>query len=215
MRDLLSWNLSLGRWAGVQVRLHVFFLLFVVLAIHFSMEDKDLLGQMLVSIGVLFLSVLAHEFGHCYAAWKVGGTADQVLIWPLGGLAQVNVSHEPFNELATSLAGPLVNFAVCLLTLPLLLLLGAEGGLLRLINPFSPPPAVQDSAWWANAVGLVFWINWMLLVVNVLPAYPLDGGRVLRSLLWFRHGYRTSVVVVARVAMVTAVGLCVLPWLIR
>src|SRR5690349_9635779 len=103
MRDLLSWNFSLGRWGRVHVRLHVFFLLFAAVAVYLSGEH---LAETLTVLGLLFVCVLAHEFAHCFMAWHVGGSAEQILIWPLGGLAQINVSHEPQHELATAAAGP-------------------------------------------------------------------------------------------------------------
>src|SRR3954465_11284211 len=135
MRDLLSWNLSLGRWWGVQVRLHALFLLFIVVALHLS-SGQNLIWFGTASIGLLFVSVLLHEFGHCFAAWKVGGTADQVILWPLGGLAHPPATREPQDELVTSLAGPLVNLSVCGICVPALLWLKTP--VLPLLNLLTP-----------------------------------------------------------------------------
>jgi Zn-dependent protease len=142
----------------------------------------------------------------------VGGTADQIVVWPLGGLAHVNVSHEPQNELVTALAGPLVNLAVCVLISPLLVVAG--GDLVQLVNPFVPPAAVGAFTW-QDGLRWLFWMNWLLVLVNLLPAFPLDGGRVLRALLWAKFGYRSSVVLVSRVAKFTAIGLCLLAWVVH
>ncbi|HUY35103.1 MAG TPA: site-2 protease family protein [Pirellulales bacterium] len=210
MRDLLSWNLSLGRWAGVQVRLHVFFVLFAVVAVHLSARDH--LTETLAVLGVLFFCVLAHEFAHCGMAWYVGGTADQILIWPLGGLAQVNVSHEPQHELATALAGPSLNFLLCALTAPLVWASGEDGvkplhALLRFV-----PPAAVSGFGWVDVLRWTFWINWLLLSVNLLPAFPLDGGRALRCLLWPMWGFKKSALVVSLLAKFMAVGLGMAAW---
>ena len=78
MRDLLSWNLSLGRWGGVQIRVHVFFLLFVLVALHFASigANEKLFWETAAVLAIFLTSVLAHEIGHCLAAWRLGGSAD-------------------------------------------------------------------------------------------------------------------------------------------
>jgi stage IV sporulation protein FB len=214
MRDLLSWNLPLGRWAGVQVRLHVFFILFAVFALHYCTVNpqEGLLWYGVAVIVLLYASVLAHEFGHCVAAVKVGGQPEQILLWPFGGLVQINVSRDPGSERIIAVTGPLVNSAVCVILAPILLVVHAD--LTGLFNPIMPPPAV-GSFNWIEGLRLAFWLNWVLVVVNLLPAYPLDGGRILRSLLWPRFGYRTSVLYVARAAKVAAIGIWILAYVVH
>jgi Zn-dependent protease len=215
MRDFSNWSLNLGEWCGVQVRLHAFFLLFAVFTLYLSTRDQAAAGMgyagPLILI-ILFLSVLAHEVGHSFAAFKVGGSTEQIVLGPLGGFTQPTVPHEPQHELLTALAGPLVNLAIWLLTAPLLGLAGVE--LTGLLNPLEPK-AVVEGAPWLVALKLTFWLNWLLVLVNLLPAFPLDGGRILRSILWPAFGPRTAVLVVARGAMITAVGMCVIAWVLR
>ncbi|HEX4132013.1 MAG TPA: site-2 protease family protein [Pirellulales bacterium] len=212
MRDLLSWNVSLGRWAGVQVRLHFFYLLFVAFALHHSWRE-GLLGYGCAALAILTVSALLHEFGHCVAAWRVGGNAEQVLLWPLGGLSHINPSQDPQNELLTALAGPVVNFAICAALAPVLVVLGDGAVMPGMLNPLEPPvPIEADSLGALPLVRCAFWINWMLALMNVLPAFPLDGGRALRAVLWPRFGYRTAVLLVARTAYLTAIVLGLLAW---
>jgi stage IV sporulation protein FB len=214
MRDLLGWNLSLGRWAGIHVRVHVFFILLVIVALYLG-DTNDPKGELLidaaVSLAILFVSVLAHELGHCFAARRMGGRADQIMLWPLGGLVSINLSHQPQEELFTAAAGPLVNALICVVTMPALMFAGAD--VRSLINPFEAPQASEGMTL-VYCLQLTVWINWLLMLVNLLPAYPLDGGRVLRSVVWQKKGYRTAVIVVARVAKVTALLTGVAAWLV-
>ncbi len=213
MRDLLGWNIYLGRWAGVHVRLHVFFVLLVVFAVNFAWLDGrgDLLEYVAASLLILFLSVLAHELGHCYAARRLGGRVDQIVIWPLGGLSQQHVSHQPQDELVVASAGPLMNLAICLGSALPLALTESWQYVVGLLNPLKAPLWTQGLSW-HDVLAQTFWFNWLLLLVNLLPAAPLDGGRLLRALLWHRIGYRSAVQQVARVAKVTAVAICVAAW---
>ena len=213
MRDLLGWNLSLGRWAGIRVRLHVFFVLLVVFVINFAWLDGrgDFLQYVAASLLILFVSVLAHELGHCYAARRLGGRVDQIVLWPLGGLAQQHVGHHPREELIAASAGPLVNLAICLLSALPLALVEPWPAIAGLLNPLQAP-LWSEGLSWRGALSQTFWFNWLLLLVNLLPAVPLDGGRILRALLWQKIGYRSAVQQVARVAQVMAVAIWIAAW---
>ena len=211
MRDLLGWNISLGHWGGVHVRVHVFFLLFALLVMHQAVVGSEgprdsLVAYSAAGLLILFLSVLAHEFGHCVAAWQVGGMADQVMLWPFGGLTHVNITQDPAQERVTAIAGPLVNLGICLLAAPILLFAGAHQ-IGERANLFAPPLLETLTA--IGAVRLVFWTNLLLVFVNLLPALPLDGARFLYAVLWPRTGFRQAFVLVARAAKVTAAFLCV------
>lgn len=205
MRDLLSWNISLGRWAGVQIRLHVFFVLFALVAVLFGPAgtNQKLLWETAAVLAIFLVSVLAHEIGHCVAARRCGGVVEQVVLWPLGGLTQVNASQDPQSEWFTAITGPLVNLAGCLLLLPVLLM--DERSLPTLLNPLFPPVNAEGLTW-LNACEWFFWTNWLLFLVNFVPALPFDLGRVVRAWLWTHHDFRTGVVLAARVAQVTALG---------
>jgi stage IV sporulation protein FB len=209
MRDLLSWNLSLGRWGGVQVRLHVFFLLFAAVALHLSSGENNerLLWETSAVLAILFVSVLAHELAHCLVATRAGSSSDQIVLWPLGGLTQFQIAHDPQSEFVAALAGPVVNLVICT---PAALLLLAQMELAKvaeLLNPLWPPVADQLS--WLNACQWVFWINWLLVIVNCfLPALPFDCGRFLRAILSMHFEFRQSVVVAARVAQ----GIAIVLW---
>jgi Zn-dependent protease len=142
----------------------------------------------------LFAIVLLHEFGHALACRQVGGTANQIMLWPLGGVAYVNPPQRPGATLWSIAAGPLVNLA-------LLPVLGVpDFGIPQL----AVPPLFGLTQGWAqtmpNAYALIVGIsaiNLGLLVFNMLPFYPLDGGQILRSLLWFVLGRGRSLMVAA------------------
>src|SRR5262245_53835712 len=103
------WSLSLGRWAGVTVYVHVFFLLFAVLALAFALPDKDLLVAGSITVVTLLLSVLAHELAHLAATLRVGGKMDAIVIGPVGGLLPPRVPDEPEIHLFVALAGPIAH----------------------------------------------------------------------------------------------------------
>jgi Zn-dependent protease len=158
---------------------------------------------------ILFLSVLVHELGHCWMALRVGGYSDRIVIWPLGGLNPPHVPHDPQLELLTALSGPVANAIVMIFAAPLLVV--AREDVLGLFVPFAPAGLTEGSAFIVG-LKLVFWINWLLVLVNLLPAFPFDGGHALRSLLWSQFEYRNAVLWVTRTAMVAALAMCFLAW---
>lgn len=214
MHDTTAWSISLGRWGGVSVRLHALFLLFGVLTVYLSTlaADRDLVALGLASLGILFVSVLLHELAHCYAARRVGGHVGEVVLGPFGGLLPAQVPHDPRSELYAALAGPALNLFFVLATAPPLLLMADNVHLLGLLHPLRPDRVVEGPPH-VVFLKLAFWLNWLLLLVNLLPAFPFDGGRVLRALLWPVFGYRQAIVQVGRVAKVTAAALCLVAWL--
>ena len=130
--------------------------------------------------------VLLHEFGHALACKSVGGEAERIYLWPLGGVAYIRPPARPGAVLWSVAAGPLVNVLLMPVTLGVVYLLG--------------PIAWDDIHSWSQPqkfAVLLAWINAGLLVFNMLPVYPLDGGQILQSLLWFFLGRARSLRVVA------------------
>lgn len=142
----------------------------------------------------LFLIVLLHEFGHALACRQVGGTVDRIMLWPLGGVAFVNPPQRPGAMLWSLAAGPLVNVAL----LPVL------GGAWLLSRSLGWAHTMPNAYHW---LGWVLGINAILLVFNILPIYPLDGGQILRSLLWYVLGRARSLVVATALGFAGAAGL--------
>jgi Zn-dependent protease len=204
MRDLLSWNVSLGRWADVHVRLHVSFLVLITAVLHLGTGGAA--APALVGLAILFFSVVAHELGHCTAAWKCGGRVDRIVLGPWGGLTYVCPSRDRQFEIFTALAGPTVNLGICLLALTVLLGLGEP--FVVLFHPFRLPLGEKPLTV-VDVIRLVAWINWLIVLVNLLPVYPLDGARAFRAIVRPYIGFRTAVVYTWRAGMLTALGLCV------
>ncbi|MBN2371448.1 MAG: site-2 protease family protein, partial [Vicinamibacteria bacterium] len=145
----------------------------------------------------LFAIVTMHELGHSLACRQAGGRANQIVLWPLGGVAYVDPPQRPGATLWSIAAGPLVNI-VLLPVLTLLIILSRFSGLVE---------AVPD----AYALLSAIWImNLLVLVFNLLPIYPLDGGQILRSLLWFVLGRARSLSVASLVGFAGVAGLVVL-----
>jgi stage IV sporulation protein FB len=127
----------------------------------------------------------------------------------LGGMGGVEPQHEPHAELITILAGPFVNLLIVLTILPVLVLTAA--GMLGLLAPLTPIGLV-DGAWWLVTLKTVFWINWLLLIANLLPAFPLDGARIVRAILWPALDYRGACLLAVRASKLAAIGLCIWAW---
>jgi Zn-dependent protease len=143
---------------------------------------------------VLFAIVLTHEFGHALACRSVGGQAEQIVLWPLGGVAYVNPPRRPGAMLWSIVAGPLVN----VMLVPVFLAawyLAAAMGLSK---------SLPDAARFILTLNI---INASLLVFNLLPIYPLDGGQIGRSLLWFVFGEAQSLVITTGVGFFGVIGL--------
>jgi len=144
----------------------------------------------------LFAIVLAHEFGHALACRQVGGKADQIILWLFGGVAYVSPPQRPGALLWSLAAGPLVNVALIpILTIGLILL----GG--------SPSIDNDESNMYAVFLNNVWLINLGLLIFNMMPVYPLDGGQILRSLLWFAIGRADSLMVASTIGIIGVAGL--------
>src|SRR5215211_1894813 len=180
-------SIPLFRFAGIQVFLH--FSWFIVAAYEISIMRGRYHSPIFAVYEylALFLLVLLHEFGHALACRQVGGRAEQIVLWPLGGIAFVSPPPRPGAMLWSIAAGPLVNVVLAPL-LEMLLLLARQ----------------QRSDQWPDAVTLIYWIrviNLALLFFNLLPVYPLDGGQILRALLWFPFGRIQSLRVASAIGM--------------
>jgi Zn-dependent protease len=145
----------------------------------------------------LFLIVLTHEFGHALACRQVGGTANQIVLWPLGGVAYVNPPQRPGAMLWSIAAGPLVNVALVPVFYTIGHLMRAAGLAQEMPNIFL-------------LLRTVALINLGLLIFNMLPVYPLDGGQILRSLLWFVMGRARSLMAVVVIGFIGVIGLFLL-----
>lgn len=193
MRDPFQWSIGVGRWGGIAVRLHVFFLVLTAATLYFawpaqpSVESLEhwwmsagmMFGLAAAAILFLFASVLLHELAHAMVARYAGFSVDTITLGPLGGLTTWRSAVDPRLELAIFVAGPLANLALALVLALAVLLLHPDHNLRSLLSPMQPSLTLDLTE--GLAVGL--WINWLLFVINALPAHPFDGGRVLRAVL--------------------------------
>jgi Zn-dependent protease len=189
-------SFHLFRIAGIDVYLHWSWFILAVIEIGYLRSRYSTLLWSALEYLALFLIVLLHEFGHAFACRQVGGRANQIMLWPLGGVAYVEPPLRPGAMLWSIAAGPLVNVA-------LLVPLGALGGRYFLADLLGRPRPESDGVTWLIAV---LGIDIGLLIFNILPIYPLDGGQILRSLLWFVLGRGRSLQVATVIGFIGAAG---------
>ncbi|MGA7753767.1 MAG: M50 family metallopeptidase [Candidatus Sulfotelmatobacter sp.] len=186
-------SIHLFRFAGVDLFLHWSWFLVAVIEIQRRAGSYSSVTWNALEYLALFLIVMLHEFGHALACKQVGGRANQIVLWPLGGVAYVDPPPRPGATLWSIAAGPLVNVALA----PVFGALYFAGQSLGWAETF---PNLQ------SLIVTVFWINVGLLVFNILPIYPLDGGQILRSLLWFVIGRARSLMVATVLGLVGVAG---------
>ncbi|MCA9235563.1 MAG: site-2 protease family protein [Planctomycetales bacterium] len=195
-----SWSLSLGRWQGCEVRLHIHFPLLALAALLYgNLTDAYTPGDALLAMGVLLASVGVHELVRLAAAARVGGRTHLVVLAPCGGLTQPRLPADPPAHLVAALAGPtaylsLVVAAACVLAA------AGEVQILGLLNLFAPH-FIETQSNMHMALQLAVWINSWLLAVNLLPAPPLDGAELLRSMVWPLTGRSSATAVTAHIAL--------------
>lgn len=189
----LNWAVTLGNVAGIRVRIHIFFIIFIAARLLFSIaQDAWGFYYAAIAMALLFALVLLHEFGHCFACRAVGGEADDILMWPLGGLASCAPPNSWRAHLVTTLGGPAVNAALAPVFAGALILAGMREHVV--FNPFQPRFVLSAlDGYWKVALWLGHYMNLVLLGFNLLlPVFPLDGGRVLRDLLWWKQGRQSA-----------------------
>lgn len=164
--------IRLARIAGIDLLLHWSWFLVLLYEVQARAGVYSSIAWNVLEVLALFAIVTLHEFGHALACRQVGGVANRILLWPFGGIAFVDVPPRPGATLWTIAAGPLVNVAL----VPVLWAL----------------PIASASPDGAMFMASLQYINMGLLVFNLIPVYPLDGGQILHALLWFPLGRARS-----------------------
>jgi Zn-dependent protease/CBS domain-containing protein len=185
----MRWSLNIGMIAGTAVRIHITFLLFLgwIFAADFASGGPDEAWTGLAFMVLLFACVLAHEFGHIFTARAFGVATPDVTLLPIGGVARLErIPEEPHQEFLIAIAGPAVNIVIGLA----LVLAGAHVDVGALTGVENAHNAMVDRL----AV-----VNLFLAAFNMIPAFPMDGGRVLRALLASRMGHTRATEVAATI----------------
>lgn len=188
-------SFRLFRVAGITVYLHSLWFVVAVFEISARKNYYSSISWNIAEYLGLFLIVLLHEFGHALACKQVGGSADRILLWPLGGVAYVSPPERPGATLWSIAAGPLVNVVIA--------------GILFAV-PYVDPSLLSTPGDMRLFIRSITLINWVLLVFNLLPVYPLDGGQILRSLLWFVFGRARSLSITAWIGFAGGIALLAL-----
>jgi len=165
----MGWSLKLGKWFGIEVNLHLTFLLLIGFLTLTGLATTRNVGVVVGDIGfllALFLCVVLHEFGHALAARRYGIPTKDITLLPIGGVARLErMPTDPKQELVVALAGPAVNVVIALALLPIV--------------------AVSNVGFFER----LFSMNLLLVAFNLIPAFPMDGGRVLRAGLALKMDY--------------------------
>jgi Zn-dependent protease len=183
--------------AGIGVFVHWSWFLVAVYSIQYRTREYSSMTWNAAEYLALFLIVLMHEFGHQLACRSVGGKTHDIVLWPLGGVAYVSPPQRPGAQLWSIAAGPLVN--VILAPVFFVLLMAS--------TQFGWADSNPDVA---EFIYNIFVINLVLLIFNMLPIYPLDGGQILRSLLWFVAGRVNSLMAATVIGFIGVAGLILL-----
>jgi Zn-dependent protease len=191
----MSWTITFGRVAGTEIKVHLTFFILVAFWGMAGYQQGELTGALAACLMLfaLFACVLLHEFGHILMARRFGVRTPDVILLPIGGVARLErIPDEPKQELLIALAGPAVTLAI-VLVLYALLALGGEAPRLGGLYPTGP------------FFEMLMRVNFLLLVFNLFPAFPMDGGRVLRALLASRIGLVAGTRIAARFGQASAV----------
>ena len=194
----MSWSLNIGKVAGTVVRIHLTFLLFLawIFAASYASGGAATAWDSLVFMLLLFLCVLLHEFGHIFTARAFGVPTPFVTLLPIGGVAQLErIPEEPWEEFLIAIAGPLVNVVIAAV-----LVYGFGANLQA-----SAAAAVDNLK--IPLVDRLAAVNIFLALFNMIPAFPMDGGRVLRALLASRLGYVRATEIAAMIGQFVAFAL--------
>jgi Zn-dependent protease len=193
----MSWSWKLGRVAGIPIYVHwTFLILLAWITFAYWAESHDVLKALEggAFILTLFGCVVLHELGHALTARRFGVTTSDITLLPIGGVARLQrIPDKPLEELLVALAGPAVNVVI----VAVLFVVGVRfpGG------PSDPEHLVQARFW-----PQILWINLVLAAFNMLPAFPMDGGRVLRALLAMRLPYARATRLAASIGQALAIG---------
>jgi Zn-dependent protease/predicted transcriptional regulator len=196
----MKWSLQLGRYFGIPVSIHwtfIFILIYVAwMGFRSGLNNQEVIINLLLVLSV-FLCVLLHEFGHALMAKRFGIKTHSIVLLPIGGIASLEkMPDEPKKELLVALAGPLVNFVIVLILYPF-------------VDFAAFSNAEQANYFFSGEVkaflGALFMVNIILAVFNLLPAFPMDGGRVLRALLGFSMPAHRATLIAARVGQFMAI----------
>jgi len=190
---ILNASLPLFRAGKIPVRLHWSFFLFVLFFAGWTGTNvKGIAAPRLLLWGLVltallhFVLVLPHELGHAWAAILKGGSCEKIMLTPLGGLAYVDAAAGPGMEAEVTIAGPGIN----------LIFLAAS---MVFVSVFGLPTGWSEPFTLEAALGFLFWANVVMVVFNLVPAYPLDGGRLLRAFLSWRRGAKRGTRLACRV----------------
>jgi len=199
-------SLKIGSVSGIGIFLHWTFLLLIAAIFAYFYVQGQSLGAAISGVGLIlavFLCVILHELGHALTAKRFGVPTRSITLYPIGGLARLErIPSEPMKEFWIAIGGPVVNVVIALVLAGLLLVTGGT---------FSPG-ALQAPG--QHLIASVMWINAVLEGFNLLPAFPMDGGRVLRSLLALRQDYAQATQTAANVGQAMAIlfGLIGIMW---
>lgn len=185
-------SIKLGSPFGISVYIHPAFWLLPIFYLFSNLRATSLFHSILevVLLFAVFFCVILHEFGHALAARMFGIQTRDITIYPMGGVARLErMSEDPFEELVIALAGPAVNLLIFFLLLPICIYFSAASFDFEHLNP---PNNLSGSL--KHYMQMLMFSNLGLMVFNLLPIFPMDGGRVLRALLNLAVGFSNATI---------------------
>lgn len=193
----MRWSWKIGRLAGINVYMHATFLLLILFVLFIDLSKGGTALTAAIGVGfvlIVFAFVVLHELGHALTARRYGVQTRDIILLPIGGVARLErMPEKPSEELAVAIAGPLVNVAIALILLGVLLSMGVY------------PHLADFRSMSSGFIEDLMIVNVWLVAFNLLPAFPMDGGRVLRALLATRMDYARATKTAARVGQAMAV----------
>jgi Zn-dependent protease len=223
-QDPMSWSIHVANIRSVALRVHVLFLLFILVELSRAViVGREATSYMPLgftwtafSLVSLLILVLGHEASHVMVSKRLRARPAEVLIWPLGGLAIAPSPVGWLGQLLVAAGGPAFNAIIFLVLAPVLYF---ETGSLNVAIPsilgadgLSEGLFFTAGSWVLTSIFVAQWVNTLLLVLNLLPLFPLDGGRILHAVLWRFFGYERAMVystwvAISASAILAAVGL--------
>lgn len=194
MAGSIRGGLPIFSFKGIGVFIHWTFLLLPAYIAYSGWQDGMVIAEILKEVGlvlIVFFCVLLHEFGHSLTALRYGVRTKNIVLLPIGGVASLErMPEEPRKEFWITLAGPMVNLVIAILAFGVIAITGVTESVSDLL---------LGATEWTNVLMFIFGMNVFLFLFNLIPAFPMDGGRLLRSLLSMRMPRPKATMIAGRI----------------